>query len=233
MKNKQACLNIIAGVLAVLLAAVVFWGLRHGADPLQTQISDGIEDIDPDTIYLPSGGVEVRFSDAILSGQNETRRLIVSTQTGTVDTKLTDRLIRQLDFDFLKKTQNVSYTGTGYFVVDLDRLTAADVLEDHGEKTVTIRIGHPYLQAIEIDPEQIIIGDVQESLLARGDIKLSVADYAAIEQELRSRLEEKFDTAANGQAADALAVKMVREVYEPVVKAIDRRYSVVVELGPF
>lgn len=233
MKNKQACLNLIAGVLAVLLAAVVFWGLRHGADPLQTQISDGIEDIDPDTIYLPSGGVEVRFSDAILSGQNETRRLIVSTQTGTVDTKLTDRLIRQLDFDFLKKTQNVSYTGTGYFVVDLDRLTAADVLEDHGEKTVTIRIGHPYLQAIEIDPEQIIIGDVQESLLARGDIKLSVADYAAIEQELRSRLEEKFDTTANGQAADALAVKMVREVYEPVVKAIDRRYSVVVELGPF
>lgn len=233
MKNKQACLNIIAGVLAVLLAAVVFWGLRHGADPLQTQISDGIEDIDPDTIYLPSGGVEVRFSDAILSGQNETRRLIVSTQTGTVDTKLTDRLIRQLDFDFLKKTQNVSYTGTGYFVVDLDRLTADDVLEDHGEKTVTIRIGHPYLQAIEIDPEQIIIEDVQESLLARGDIKLSVADYAAIEQELRSRLEEKFDTAANGQAADALAVKMVREVYEPVVKAIDRRYSVVVELGPF
>lgn len=233
MKNKQACLNLIAGVLSVLLAAVVFWGLRHGADPLQTQISDGIEDIDPDTIYLPSGGVEVRFSDAILSGQNETRRLIVSTQTGTVDTKLTDRLIRQLDFDFLKKTQNVSYTGTGYFVVDLDRLTAADVLEDHGEKTVTIRIGHPYLQAIEIDPEQIIIEDVQESLLARGDIKLSVADYAAIEQELRSRLEEKFDTAANGQAADALAVKMVREVYEPVVKAIDRRYSVVVELGPF
>lgn len=230
MKNNQKFLNLTAGALAALLLAVVLWGLLRGADPLHTTVSDGIEQVDLDTIYLRSSGVEVNFSDVLLSAQNETRKLIVSTQTGTVSTKLTDRLIRQLDFDFMKKTQNVSYTGTGYFVVDLDGLTAANVIEDRPGKTVTIRVGHPYLQAIEIDPGQIIIEDVQESLLARGDIKLSMADYAAIEQDLRSRLEEKFDTAANGQAADQLAVKMVKEVYEPVVKAIDRRYSVVVEL---
>lgn len=230
MKNRRTYLNLTAGVLAVLLIAVVLWGLSHGAGPFHMRISDGIEEIDLDTICLRSSGVEVNFSDVILSGQNETRKLIVNTQTATVDTKLTDRLIRQLDFDFMKKTQNVSYTGTGYFVVDLDHLTAGNVVEDPRGKTVTIRIDRPYLQAVEIDPDQIIIEDVRESLLARGDIKLSVADYAAIEQDLRSRLEEKFDTAANKWAADVLAVKMVKEVYEPIVKAIDRRYSVIVEL---
>lgn len=229
MKNNQKLLNITAGVLAVLVAAVVIWGCVHGADPLHIQVSDGIEQVDLDTIYLQSSGVEVNFSDVILSSQNETRKLIVSTQNGTVTTKLTDRLIRQLDFDFMKKTQNVSYTGTGYFVVDLDNLTAANVIEDRDKKTVTIRIDHAYLQAIEINPDNIIIDDVQESLLARGDIKLSLADYKAIEQDLRSRWEEKFDTAANGQAADELAVRMVKEVYEPVVKAVDRRYSVIVQ----
>ena len=122
------------------------------------------------------------------------------------------------------------YTGTGYYVVDLDNLTAANVLEDHDEKAVTIRVDHPYLQAVEIDPSRIIIEDVEESLLARGDIRLSVADYTAIEEDLRSRLEEKFDTAANGRSMDELAVKMVRQVYEPIVKAIDPRYRVVVEL---
>ena len=172
MKNKQKLLNITAGVLAALVAAVVVWGCVYGADPLHMQVSDGIEPVDLDTIYLQSSGVEVHFSDVILSGQNETRKLIVSTQKGTVSTKLTDRLIKQLDFDFMKKTQNISYTGTGYFDVDLDN---------------------------------------------------------AIEQDLRSRLREKFDTAANGQAANELAVKMVKEVYEPIVKAIDRRYSVVVQ----
>lgn len=229
MKNRQKLLNLTAIVLAVLVAAVVIWGCAHGANPLHMKVSDGIEQIDLDTIYLKSSGVEVSFADVILSRQNETRKLIVSTQNGTVATKLTDRLINKLDFDFMKKTQNVSYTGTGYFVVDLDNLTAANVIEDRDKKTVTIRIGHAYLQAIEIDPSNIIIDDVKEGLLARGNIQLTVADYNAIERELRSRLEEKFDTAANGQAADELALKMVREIYEPVVKAIDRRYSVMVE----
>lgn len=229
MKHRQIFLNIAAAVLLVLFTAIVIWGCIHGTGPLHTPVSDGIEQIDLDTIYLPSSGVEVNFSEVILSSQNETRKLIVSTQSGTVTTKLTDRLIKQLNFDFLKKTQDVSYTGTGYFVVDLDNLSPSSVIQDRDNKTVTIQIDHPYLQAIEINPGSIIIDEVQESLLARGDIKLTVADYTAIEQDLRSRLEEKFDTAANGQAADELAVKMVKEVYEPVIKAIDRRYRVIVQ----
>ena len=127
----------------------------------------------------------------------------------------------------MNKTQKVSYTGTGYFVVDLDNLTSANVIEDKDKKIVTILIDHAYLQAIDIDPNNIIVNDVRESLLAWGDIKLTVADCNAIERE--SRLEEKFNTAANGQVADDLAIKMVKEVYEPVVKAIDRRYSVIVQ----
>lgn len=229
LKNKREALNIAAAALAAALVAVVIWGCVHRAGPASVGISDGIEQVDLDTIYLQSSRVEVNFSDVILSGQNEMRKLIVSTQSGTVSTQLTDRLIKQLDFDFLKKTQNVSYTGTGYFVVDLDSLTAANVVQDAEKKTVTIKIGHAYLQAIEIDPNNVIVDEVKESLLAWGDIRLSVGDYTAIERELRERLEEKFNTAANGQAADEIALRMVREVYEPVVKAIDSRYSVIVE----
>ena len=129
MRNRQKRLNITAAALAVLILAVVVWGCVRDAGPVRMQVSDGIDEIDLNTIFLPSSGVEVRFSDVIPSRQNETRRLIVSTQSGTVTTKLTDRLIKQLDFDFMKKTQNVSYTGTGYFVVDLDNLTTANVVE--------------------------------------------------------------------------------------------------------
>lgn len=229
MKNTQLYWNAAAGTLAALVLAVIIWGCAHGAGPLRVEVSDGIEPVDLDTVYLSPSGVEVNFSDVILSRQNETRKLIVRTQNGTVSTKLTDRLINQLDFDFMKKTQNVSYTGTGYFVVDLDNLTAANVIEDQDKRTVTIKIGHAYLQAIDIDPNNIIIDDVKESLLAWGDIKLTMADYNVIERELRTRLEEKFDTVANGQTADDLALKMVKEVYEPVVKAVDRRYSVIVQ----
>ena len=229
MMNKQKRLNVTAGILAVLLIGVVVAGFVRGNNPLHMEVADGIEQIDLDTIYLKESGIEVNFSDVLLSDHNETRKLIVSTQEGKVTPELTDRLIKQLDFGFLKKTQSVSYTGTGYFVVDLDNLTASSIIEDKEKRTITIKIDHAYLQAIEINPNNIIIDEVKEGLLARGDIELTVADYNAIEKDLRSRLEKKFDTAANGQAADDLAIKMVKEVYEPIVKAIDKRYSVVVE----
>ena len=229
MKNNQKLLNIIAAVLTLVLIVLVIWGYTRKSAEMDGTYTDGIQQIDLNTIQLKASDIEVNFSDVILSNQNETRKLIVSTQNGTVSTRLTDRLINKLDFDFLKKTQNVSYTGTGYFVVDLDNLTPANIIEDKSKKTITIQIDHAYLQAIEIDPNNIIIDEVKEGLLARGDIELTVADYNIIEKELRTRLEEKFNTAENGQNADDTALKMVCEIYEPIVQAIDQRYSVVVE----
>ena len=229
MKNNQKLLNIIAAVLTLVLIVLIIWGYTRKSAEMDGTYTDGIQQIDLNTIHLKASDIEVNFSDVILSNQNETRKLIVSTQNGTVSTRLTDRLINKLDFDFLKKTQNVSYTGTGYFVVDLDNLTPANIIEDKTKKTITIQIDHAYLQAIEIDPNNIIIDEVKEGLLARGDIELTVADYNIIEKELRTRLEEKFNTAENGQNADDTALKMVREIYEPIVQAIDQRYSVVVE----
>lgn len=226
---KRKFLNISCLVLLILIAGVLIWGRDHKVSVFQEAYDDGVEQIDLNTIYLEDGGVEVNFSEVLLGKQEETRKLIVSTQEATVSTELSDRLIRKLDFDFLKKTQKVSYTGKGYFVVDLDNLTGEDIIEDKEKRIITIKIGHAYLQAIEIDPDKIIVDEVKEGLLARGDIELTVKDLNTIERELRSRLEREFNTAESGQEADDLAINMVREVYEPIVRAIDKRYSVAVE----
>lgn len=226
---KKVFLNISCVVLIILIIGVLVWGKRNKVSVFHETYDDGVEQIDLNTIYLEDSGVEVNFSEVLLGKQEETRKLIVSTQEATVSTELSDRLIQKLDFDFLKKTQKVSYTGKGYFVVDLDSLTREDIVEDKGKKIITIKIGHAHLQAIEIDPDKIIIDEVKEGLLARGDIELTVKDLNAIERELRSRLKAEFDTAQNGQEADDIALRMVREVYEPVIKAIDPGYSVKVE----
>ena len=226
--NRERYLNITAAVLAVLLLIVVIWGVTRD-DTTSMEVEDGIEQMDLDTLYLKSSGVRVNFSEVILSKQGETRKLIVSTQTGTVTTQLTDQLISLVDLGILTKTQNVTYTGKGYFVVDLDHISAENIITNSSDNTVTIKIGHHYLQAIEIDPDEIIVDEVKQGLLNWGKIKLTVDDYKTIEQELRSRLEETFNTVANGQEADDKALKMVKEVFEPLVKAIDRRYRVIVE----
>ena len=229
MKDKNKILNIVCYVLAGAILVTLLWGLVNGKHVFKDNYDDGIEQIDLDTIYLNGSKVEVDFSEVIIGTQEETRKLIVSTQEATVSTELTSELIRQLDFNFLKKTQKVSYTGNGYFVVDLDNLTKENIIQNKQKKQITIKIDHAYLQAIEINPEKIIIDEVKEGLLARGDIKLTVKDYNAIEKELRNRMEEKFNTAENGQNADKIALQMVKEVYEPVIKAIDSSYELNVE----
>ena len=226
---KQSTLKLLCIVLSVAILGILIWGHYNRNLSAKEAYSDGIEQIDIDSIYLGNSGVQVDFSEVIVGTHNETRKLIVSTQEATVSTELIDRLIKPLDFDFMKKSQKVSYTGTGYFVVDLDNLSRDRIVQNKKNKTLTIQIDHTYLQAIEIDPNQIIIDDVRESLLARGDIELTLKDYNAIEKELRSKLETKFNTAENGQEADTIALQMVKEVYEPIIKAIDSSYEVYVE----
>ena len=226
---KQNGAKLICILLSVLILAVLIWGHYNREHATKETFNDGIEQIDLDTIYLTRSGVQVDFSEVIVGNHKETRKLIVSTQEATVSTDLTDRLIQALDFDFMKKTQKVSYTGKGYFVVDLDNLTKDNIIQNKTNKTITIQIDHAYLQAIEIDPNKIKIGDVKESLLARGDIELTLKDYNTIEKELRNQLESKFDTVTNGQKADTIALEMVKAVYEPIIKAIDSSYDLYIE----
>ena len=103
LKNKQVWLNVWVFILVLAVVAVVAWGCKQNSNPLHMGVSDNIEQIDLDTLYLKNSGVETNFAEVILSDHRETRKLIVSTQKGTVKTELTDRLIKQLDFNFLKR----------------------------------------------------------------------------------------------------------------------------------
>ena len=227
--KKTSLYSILCAILLVAIVVVLIWSRKVKADEKELPYEDGIVQIDLDSIYLKDSGVQVDFSEVIIGSEKESRKLIVYEQEATVSTQLTDSLIKKVDLDWLKKTQKISYTGKGYFVVDLDKLKKNDVIDDKSQKQITIRIEHAYLEAIKINPEDIIIDDVKESFLAKGDIKLSVEDYNVIERELKIKMEDKFNSAANGQKADEIALKMVKEVYEPIVKAIDSGYSVLVE----
>ena len=111
------------------------------------------------------------------------RKRIVSKQPRTLTTELTHRRINQRDIDFLKKTQSVSYTGTGYFVVDLDNLTAANVIEDKEKKTITILIDHAYLQAI-VSYKGITVA---EDTKLRKDLREAGNEYRVVKNTLLSR----------------------------------------------
>ena len=226
---KKRMLNIICVTLGLAILGVLIWYYGNATQEVFKGYEDGLYQVDLDSIKLEDSEVTVDFADVIVGKQEERRSLIVSSQEATVSVELSDRLIEKLDFDFLKKTQKVSYTGTGYFIVNLDKISRADVIDDKANKMITILIENAELQIIEIDPDKIMIDEVKEGLLARGNIEMTVSDYNMIEKELRNKLEAKFDTVKNGQEANEIALRMVKEIYEPIIKTIDSRYSVRVE----
>ena len=226
---RKKVLNIICVTLGLAILGVLIWYYANEKQAVSKGYEDGLHQVDLDSIKLEDSGVTIDFAEVIVGKQEERRSLIVSSQEATVSVELSDRLIEKLDFDFLKKTQKVSYSGRGYFVVNLDKISRADVIDDKANKMIIIQIENAELQIIEIDPDKIMIDEVKEGLFARGDIEMTVSDYNMIEKELRNKLETKFDTVKNGQEANEIALNMVKEIYEPIIKAIDARYSVEVK----
>ena len=163
--KRQNVFWIISAILALGICGILIWGYFTDMPVFRTSLPTEDEQIDLDSIYLTKSGVQVDFAEVIIGNHNESRKLIVSTQEADVSIDLTDRLIKSLNWDVFTKTQKVSYSGTGYFVVDLDKLEKENVIVDKNKKTITIEIDHAYLQAIEIDPNKIIIDKVKQSLL--------------------------------------------------------------------
>lgn len=226
-KRKVSNIRCAVILVAVIVAFIVVKFLDLGRGEAAKE--DGFTRVDADTIILDDSGVEVNFSEVILSSQNETRLLKISEQEAKVSIQLTDRLISGIDWDIFKKTQYVSYTGKGSFVVDLNTITRSSIINNKEKKILTIKIDHARLDTIEIDPNKIIVDEVEMGLLNWGKIDLTVKDYTALEKELQRKLIDKFNTVKNGQAADEIALRMVKATYEPIVKAIDPNYELIIE----
>lgn len=108
---KKKILLAFCAVLFVAIVGILIWGRFNVASVFSETYDDGVERIDLNTIYLENSGVEVDFSEVLLGKHGEMRKLIVSTQEATVSTELADRLIQQIDFAFLKKTQKAAIRG--------------------------------------------------------------------------------------------------------------------------
>ena len=220
--KKTKVLQIICVLLfAAIIVVIAFF--RGSKETGRNTYDDGLEDLDSDVIVLSDGRTEVSFADVILSQPEETRKLVVYEQEATAEATI--QTYKIIDVKPMRQNQKVKYTATGSFIVELDALTAANIIDDKENKKLTIKIGHPELDTIEIDPNEIVVEDPEKGILAFGDLTLTVKDYVTLEKKLQKELKEKFDTSANGQEADDIALRMVKGIYEPVVKAVDDDYS--------
>lgn len=228
-KKNKIVLGCCLGLILISLCILIF-SCGRSNDKNSNKYDDGLEQIDPNKIELSNGKVEVNFADILITNQKETRKLIVLELDAMAPVELKENLIKGIDINLLNKTQTVRYSTTGCFVVDLEKLTKDNIVVDHKEKTVTIQIPHAHLDTIEIDPYKIKVDDVEGGLFSKKDIKLEISDYVKLEQKLKAKIIETFDTAENGQKADSAAREQVKAIYEPIVQAIDSDYKVEISI---
>lgn len=225
---KKRIIYIISGVILLATLLVLVFG-RKNIEKLGDVCDDGVKQIDADSIVLENGKVRVDFSKILLSGQAEMRKLIVVSQEATASYKLSKNLIKNATFSITQKEEEVHYTAIGYFTVDLSNLSANDIMDDSENKILTIMVEEPKLETVTIDPEKIYTDNKKNGLFAWGNLEITVEDYRNIEINLKSRLEDAYNTSSNLEMARRNGLLMVAEVYEPIINAIDDEYSVVVK----
>ena len=97
---------------------------------------------------------------------------------------------------------------------------------DEDSQTITIEIPHASMEPLEIDPTRFTCEEVENGLLAFGDLKFTPQEFNDLQTTCKLKLEKEINTEANRNAADERAVEEMMKIYEPIVKTVDDDYSV-------
>lgn len=222
MKTNIA--NVLLLVLIVLTAFLTIVGVVKKKDSSIERKDNNVLYVDDDERYHVNGRTVVEFSDVICEQFREESELIVSSVDASCETKV--KQTGAFDLDVLNKYQTFVYKTTGHFSVDLSEMSEKSISLDEERKVITISIPHAKMMPVEIDPTGFVAKDTKNGFLAFGSLKFTANEYNNIEVECKRKLEEGINTKDNRMMADENAIEEIKNIYEPIVKAVDDEYSV-------
>lgn len=214
-----------AGVIAIVLIILVVLLFALFRKPKEEAVETMAEPypIEEERYSINSRSL-VEFSDVIVEKFREESKLLVSSVDATISMELKQN--SGWDIGILTKTQKISYQGTGKFYVDLSMMGPHSLRLDEDSQTITIEIPHASMEPLEIDPTGFTCEEVENGLLAFGDLKFTPKEFNDLQTTCKLKLEKEINTEANRNAADERAVEEMMKIYEPIVKTVDDDYSV-------
>ena len=228
---KQSLLSILPVLIAIaLLAYFIIPKVEllnkkiNGIFHIDDSVADHDATIDNNGIF---GYTAADFEEAILGDSSKLKKLEVFKQNISDVSQITDTGL--LNWDIFTKNQLITYNGTVVYTVDLSSLKKGDILFDDETKTITLRIPHAKQEEINIPEDQIQFGDTTKGLLAFGDIKMTAEQAAQVQSEARKKMQQKLDDDNVLEMADRFAKLSVWELYTPIIKGVQKDYSLEVE----
>ena len=214
-----------AGVIAIVMIILVVLLFALFRKPKEEAVETMAEPypIEEERYSINSRSL-VEFSDVIVEQFREESKLLVSSVDATISMELKQN--SGWDIGILTKTQKINYQGTGKFYVDLSMMGPHSLHLDEDSQTITIEIPHASMEPLEIDPTRFTCEEVENGLLAFGDLKFTPQEFNDLQTTCKLKLEKEINTEANRNAADERAVEEMMKIYEPIVKTVDDDYSV-------
>lgn len=221
MKTNIA--NVLLLILIVLTVFLTIAGIVKSKDSSDEVVKNPGLYVEEDERYHINGRTIVEFSDVICEEFNKESELVVSSVEASCET--TVKQTGAFDLDAFNKYQTFIYKATGRFSVDLSEMSEQSISMDEENKIITISIPHAKMMPVDIDPSKFTAKDTQSGFLAFGSLKFTANEYNSIETECKKKLEEGINTKENRLMADENALEEIKNIYEPIVKAVDDEYS--------
>ena len=168
------------------------------------------------------------FQEAILGDSKQLKKLEVYTQDVSEAVQLTKTGLGRIKA--FSKTQILTYKGTATYTVDLGKLKEEDITLDEEEMTVHLKIPRAELEPININENDLELGDVERGLLAIGKMSTTPEENKELVSEARSKMMDKLEEENVQEQADRFAKLSVWEIYQPIIDTVTKGYSLEVEI---
>ena len=167
------------------------------------------------------------FQDAILGDSKQLKKLEVFTTDISGAATLIDTGLGNLKV--FTKSQLLTYKGTVTYTVDLGELEKDDITLDEESMTVHVKIPHAVQGEININENEIEVGDVDRGLLGIGEISMTPEENQKVQSEARNKMQETLDEEDVISEADRFAKMSVWEIYQPIIDKVTTGYSLKVD----
>jgi hypothetical protein len=170
------------------------------------------------------------FSKPILGKAIKRSSLIVLDQPVSTKSTVNDMKFENMgilkNINIFDKSQDIEYNGTGEYTVELNQLTSDNVTLDKKEKKVILKVPHPVLSNVIVDPEKTRVMDInRNTIFAIGEVKQNPDSYKSLEEEAKEKMKTALDTDDIKKKADDNAKNAILKLLQPTIISVSPEYK--------
>ena len=178
-------------------------------------------------VVIPTDNIEITFRNVVLGKAKEKSEIIVLEQELSAEAEVEKEGL--FNWGVFRKNKSVTFDGVALYTVNLKAIRENDIVINTERKTVTIYVPEVEIYSLNIDPDDITLGDTQTGLLSFGEIKFTLEESYYLLSQGQDSLYEKANEENCLNKASKAAEKALEELFGNVISKTDPDYRLIIE----